>query len=102
MNNFEKEIKKEAKKIIENLDFEAIKINKIGKNEASILLKDKNSNFKCWFDLWGQMEEITGDWNKYIFDLNNSKDLLQKYIQENSFVFDLAISESIRFLEKNI
>ena len=36
----------------------------------------------------------------YIFDLNNSKDLLIKYIQENPFAYEMAFDLSINSLEK--
>jgi hypothetical protein len=95
---FEKQIKQEAEKILQNLDFEAEKII-IEKDGASVKLRDKQSGIFCWFDLWQDKNDIEGDWNKYIFYLDNSKDLLQKYIQESCDAFDLAFSVSVDKLE---
>lgn len=107
MKEFEKNIKKESKKILENLEFECKKIVKDKDGQGiSVLLKDKNSDFECWFNCWAYMEEIYTDWNKYIFNINNSKDLLQKYIQEDENAFvkadSIACEEFQKILENNL
>ena len=95
------EIINQANNILKNLDLKVIKILKgEEKNSYSVLLKDENNKIELWFDLWETMEEMTGDWNAYIFDLNNSKDLLIKYIQENPIAYEMAFDLSINALEK--
>lgn len=95
------EIINQANNILKNLDLKVVKILKgEEKNSYSVLLKDEKSKIELWFDLWETMEEMTGDWNAYIFDLNNSKDLLIKYIQENPVAYEMAFDLSINSLEK--
>lgn len=95
------EIINQANNILQNLDLKVIKILKgEEENSYSVLLKDENNKIELWFDLWETMEEMTGDWNAYIFDLNNSKDLLIKYIQENPIAYEMAFDLSINALEK--
>lgn len=104
MGIFEKEIKENANEILKNLDFKVLKINIEYKKplSASVLLKDKNSNFKCWFDIWEDLEELTGDWNKYIFNLHNEDDLLTKYIQEDCNAFENAFFTSTNALQEKM
>jgi len=63
---------------------------------SSVQIETEN-NLKIWFDIWLDNNELTGDWNMYIFDLKNSKDLEIKKFQENIENFnkclDLAINE---------
>ena len=63
----------------------------------------EKDGLKVWFDVYKQNDEITGDWNKYIFDLKNSEDLEIKQFQENSEnyseILDLAIAEYEKFEE---
>ncbi len=71
---------------------------------SSVQIQTEN-NLKIWFDVWEdrtyeevyEEPEITGDWNKYIFKLDNSEDLKIKEFQNNSENFseclDLAIDE---------
>jgi hypothetical protein len=63
---------------------------------SSVQIETEN-NLKIWFDIWLDNNELTGDWNMYIFDLKNSKDLEIKKFQENIENFneclDLAIYE---------
>mgnify|MGYP003122923338 CR=1 FL=1 len=63
---------------------------------SSVQIETEN-NLKIWFDIWLDNNELTGDWNMYIFDLENSKDLEIKKFQENIENFneclDLAVDE---------
>ena len=63
----------------------------------------EKDGLKVWFDVYKQNDEITGDWNKYIFDLKNSEDLEIRKFQENSEnyseILDLAIAEYEKFEE---
>tara|TARA_R110001599_G_scaffold66248_3_gene187237 strand:+ start:2017 stop:2547 length:531 start_codon:yes stop_codon:yes gene_type:complete len=75
---------------------------------SSVQIQTEN-NLKIWFDVWEdrtyeevyEEPEITGDWNKYIFMLDNSEDLKIKEFQNNSENFneclDLAIQEFEKF-----
>ena len=51
-----------------------------------------NSDMTLWFDTWLDNNELTGDWNKYIFHLNNSEDVKIKAFQENANNFETAIN----------
>lgn len=95
------EIIKKASKIINNIDFTVIKID-VCKDGMSVLLQDKKSELKFWFDLWKENGELVGDWNEFIFDTNNSIDCVRKYIQENNFVFEEALQVSINAYENEL
>lgn len=70
---------------------------------ASVLVKDKNSNFSAWVDVWcnNEYNEPDMDWNQYIFHKNNSNDRKQEEIQNNADVADLAFSAALDYVEDN-
>lgn len=70
------------------------------KEGYSVLVKDKNSNFSAWVDVYISGDDVSTDWNKYIFNLKDSKDVKQKALQENTDIFDMATSEATDYLEK--
>lgn len=53
---------------------EVIQVEFKDRKVSSCLIKT-NCNLKIWFDIWLENDEITGDWNKYIFDLKKNDDL---------------------------
>lgn len=55
-----------------------------------------------WVDVFSQNGELTADWNKYIFDLSNSKDLQVKAFQEDADNASEAFNLAIDYYEKNI
>jgi hypothetical protein len=102
--------------LLRKTDLKQIKM-KVVKTESdagrvsSVLIK-VDDNLQVWFDIWDKSEmpssmfdekELTGDWNKYIFDLKNSEDLKTKEFQMNSENYeeclDLAIDEYEKFEE---
>ena len=67
---------------------------------SSVQIETEN-NLKIWFDIWLYYNELTGDWNKYIFDLKNSKDLEIKKFQENIENFNECLDFAIDEYEKH-
>ena len=94
--NYEIEASKEAKKIIKKFNPVAVEVDG-DKGGYSVLIKDKNSNFQAWVDIWGNGEEY--DWNQYSFSNKTYNDVLQQIIQNDLDVFDMAISEAFLYLE---
>ena len=56
----------------------AIKIDDSG----SVLVKAKNG-IEVWVDVYEQDGELTADWNKYIFYLDDPQDVKIREFQEN-------------------
>ena len=75
---------------------EAIKIDDTG----SVLIKTED-NLQVWVDVWTNDGELIADWNKYIFNLNNSEDVQIKSFQEDSENFDEATSLAIEYYKEN-
>lgn len=77
----------------------AIKIDDSG----SVLVKAKNG-IEVWVDVYEQDGELTADWNKYIFYLDNPKDVKIREFQENCDNFieatEIAIDYYIRNFKK--
>lgn len=73
------------------------KILKVENNNTyySVLVSD--GNMELWVDLDLNLE--SADWNKYIFYLNNEKDMQIKKFQENPENFELFTSTAIEFLD---
>ena len=67
-DDFDREVYEESEKIINSFDPEIIKTDFDGEY-TSVLIKDKNSDFKAWLDVCGENVE----WNKFVFHLTNSK-----------------------------
>jgi len=75
---------------------------------SSVQIETEN-NLKIWFDVWEdrtyedpyEEPEITGDWNKYIFKLDNSEDLKIKEFQNNSENFSECLELAINEYEKH-
>lgn len=75
---------------------------------SSVQIETEN-NLKIWFDVWEdrtyedpyEEPEITGDWNKYIFKLDNVEDLKIKEFQNNSENFSECLELAINEFEKH-
>ena len=76
-----------------------LKFEKV-QNFFSVLI-DTNRGFKIWFDIEIRNFDINGDWNQYIFDLTNSRDLKVRDFQNNDYHYQLCLSVSIEYLEQN-
>lgn len=48
------------------------------------------NNLKLWFDTWLEDGELAGDWNQYIFYLDDPKDLEIKDFQNNTENIEIA------------
>jgi len=86
--------------IVENLDPEAVKFEGNSREGFSVLVKDKNSDFSAFVDVYMQGSDVTSEWNQYIFAKNNSKDMLKSDLQDNAVVFDYFTSEAIHYLQQ--
>lgn len=54
------------------------------KDQASVQIQF-TPTIKLWFDVWLDDDgEFTGDWNKYIFTLDNEQDMKEKAFQDAS------------------
>ena len=89
-------------KVITNLNPKAVKFNGNKDEGFSVLVKDTNSNFSAWVDVYipNDSKDVSVDWNKYIFHTTNSNDIKQKTIQEDNEVFDVVTSEAVNFLSE--
>ena len=61
----------------------AIKIELENGKVSSVLIQT-NTHLAIWFDVWEENDEITGDWNKFIFDLKDRRDLDIREFQNDS------------------
>ena len=68
---------------IKSLD---LKVLKHDKKEQAILIGDKQKAISIWIDYhYDKYNDLQWEYNKYIFDLNNSKDLLEAIIQNQYY-----------------
>lgn len=69
----------------------------------SVKLYHKKLDLVFWFDIWldEKYNDVTGDWNQYIFFTDESEDRLRKSIQEDTNAFEEAIDKSIEYLLRN-
>jgi hypothetical protein len=66
----------------------------------SVLVVDEKSGFKAWMDVCVDNNDVSVDWNQYIFYLNNEKDVFQKEMQDDCYIYDLCNSEAVDFLQQ--
>lgn len=80
--------------IINNYDPYVVKYEENKSNKYfSVLIKDKNSNFTSWIDLWIENNQICADWNQMSYDRLNSKDMIKKEVENNPDIY--SMSESV-------
>lgn len=99
--NFDNDILSDYNEIITSFNPISVKCRKDDESEYSVLIKDENSNFEAWVNVTIDNKDISCDWNKYIFNNDNSKDALQNKVQQNNDIFDDVTSEAINKLEKD-
>lgn len=75
----------------------AIKIDKTG----SVLI-DTKKGFNVWVDVTETDGELTAEWNKYIFYLDNEEDIKIRAFQEDDGNFIEATEEAIDFYERQV
>ena len=79
-------------------------INKeINKEEKTASYKIQfNKDITLWFDMYlNDNNEITGDWNKYIFHTNDTQDMKEQAFQNDVINFQNAIEISTVEFEKD-
>lgn len=70
------------------LDFVVVKSNdaeelfKTGRGYGSFLIRDKTTNESCWLDVAFDKDEVTWDFNQYIFSVTNKEDIQARYFQD--------------------
>lgn len=101
MLDYKEQTRKQAiKELSEEIPLEIIAV-KIDDSNSVFLQTNKGIN--VWVDVWLEDGEITADWNKYIFYLDNEEDVKIKKFQEDISNFEEATSIAISFIEsKNI
>ena len=58
----------------------------------------QSGKIKAWVDVWIEKEDVICDWNKYIFFLDEEKDVALKKWQENLENFETARSLAVETL----
>ena len=74
----------------------AIKIDGTG----SVLI-DTGKGFNVWMDVWMDGQDITADWNQYIFFLDNPEDVKIRKFQGDDNNFDICSSLAISYYEQH-
>jgi len=91
---------KTANEIIENFVGQAVKFEGNSNDGYGVLVKDVNSDFKAWIDVIVDGNDVSTDWNQYIFHLDNANDVLQRDVQNDCNVFMDCCSTAVSFLEE--
>lgn len=94
------EIEEESKNIISNFDPVVIKYEE---NEGyfSVLIKDKNSDFKTWLDISFDDGEPNSEWNQISYFNNNSNDMIKKLVEDSEGMLDICSNAAIEKLIKD-
>ncbi len=95
---------KTVDEILESLD---LVVEKHTKDESgiSVLVVDKNSDFKAWIDVdiyplvSGGKGYLRHDWNQYIFYLLNADDVRQQELQDNADLYMAYTDKAVEYLE---
>ena len=88
--------------IINNVNPVAVKYEGNSKDGYSVLVKDKNSDFDAWVDVWinEDYHDVETDWNQYIFSVDSEEDRIQQAVQDNTdVIYDMFTSAAIGYLE---
>ena len=93
---FEYDVRVDADEIISNFKPIATKIEN-DNGYFSVFVKDENSSFDSWIDVWIENKDVESVWNQQTYYLNNSKDAIKKQVETE--VFDEALSVAIDKLE---
>ena len=71
---------------------------------SSVQIKVEN-DFNVWFDVWveenGTRTELTGDWNKYIFQVKDPHDKRTKTFQETEGNFEKCLEIAVEEYERH-
>lgn len=88
--------------IINNVKPVAVKYEGNSEDGYSVLVKDKNSDFDAWVDVWinEDYHDVETDWNQYIFSVDSEEDRIQQAVQDNTdVIYDMFTSAAIGYLE---
>jgi len=72
-----------------------------GDNRGYSVLIDTDEGLKVWIDVDTYKGDIRVDWNAYIFNLKNSKDIAISKFQSSADNFSDCSSIAIQYLENN-
>jgi hypothetical protein len=99
-DKYDFEIEEESKNIISNFDPVVIKYEE---NEGyfSVLIKDKNSDFKTWLDISFDDGEPNSEWNQISYNNNNSNDMIKKLVEDSEGMLDICSNAAIEKLIKD-
>ncbi len=88
------------KAISHNFYPDAIKYHGDSERGYSVLIKDKNSDFDTWVDVYinEDIKDVSADWNQYIFHTDDPADVKKSALQDDTNIFDQATSEAIYYL----
>jgi len=88
----------DIQEIIKNFKPVAVKFNS---TKDCVLVTDTNSKISLWVDVWKEGEDISWDWNQYIFTTTDKNDMLIKALQENIYIA-ISVSELVmEYFENN-
>lgn len=86
---------------VNNYDIDILGHTGDKKNGYSIHFLEKNTNLHFWMDLYIVGNDIQIEWNKYIFDLTNDIDLMQRHMQDNDIFYGILSEESLSYAIEN-
>jgi hypothetical protein len=87
-------------KIRLNFEPKGVKFNGDVEDGFSVLVVDEKSKFQAWMDVFVDNKDVSADWNQYIFHLNDDKDVFQKEMQDDCYIFEMCNSAAIDFLQE--
>ncbi len=73
-------------------------IKVIKKDRTNSVLFQANETLQVWFDFWVTDGELNGDWNQYMFHLNDSNDLEAQEFQSNAENFTTCFELGEQYL----
>jgi hypothetical protein len=104
IKTYEDNFNEEVKHIIDNYDPYVVKIQEVDRY-FSVLIKDKNSDFESWLDVWvtDTNNDIESEWNQQIYYNNNSNDIIKKEVESDNDVFSMSESVALyKLLDDNM
>ena len=103
LEDIDRELSQEEQiqKIISEFDPKAVEYN-ADEGGWSVKIQDQKSGMEFWVDVWidTNYNDVSTEWNQYIFDITNSNDIIREAVQGDNSVFDLATSEAVNYLEE--
>ena len=69
-----------------------------GDGYFSVKLEDKDVEFTTWVDVIVKDDDVTTEWNNYIFYMTDPTERFKKEMQDNADVFDKADAAAVNYL----